>query len=83
MNTDMLNPVVAVKVLDMVFFEEFGLPEYATAESAGLDLRACIKQSILVKPGQRVLVPTGLCIDLNQPHLMWLLAPKSGLGHKH
>lgn len=83
MNTDMLNPVVAVKVLDMEFFEEFGLPEYATSESAGLDLRACIKQSILVKPGQRVLVPTGLCIDLNQPHLMWLLAPKSGLGHKH
>ena len=40
------------------------LPEYETSGSAGLDLRAYLKEPIALKPLQRVLVPTGLYIEL-------------------
>jgi dUTP pyrophosphatase len=40
------------------------LPEYETALSAGMDLRAHLEQSIVLKPMQRVLIPTGLFIEL-------------------
>lgn len=74
--------IVRVKLLDKPFFDEFGLPRYATAESAGMDLRACIKEPIHVPAGDRVLIPTGLVVDLNDRYSMWVLVPKSGLGHK-
>lgn len=74
--------VVNVKILNLPFYEKYGLPHYATSESAGLDLRACLHQAVVIQPGYRELLPTGLCIDLNHPGLMWVLVPKSGLGHK-
>ena len=40
------------------------LPKYATPQSAGLDLRANIQQDIVLNPGQRILIPTGLHIQL-------------------
>lgn len=82
MGTPVATHSVKVKVLDLQFFEQYGLPHYATSESAGLDLRACIQESVVIQPGYRQLIPTGLCIDLNHSGLMWVLVPKSGLGHK-
>lgn len=73
---------VNVKLLDEEFFKQYGLPKYATEESAGMDLRACITDSIIIEPQSRVLIPTGLCIDINDSNLAWILIPKSGLGHK-
>ncbi|HSC00486.1 MAG TPA: dUTP diphosphatase [Burkholderiaceae bacterium] len=59
------------------------LPAYATAGSAGLDLRACIDAPLVLEPGQAVLIPTGLSIHIGDPGLAALLLPRSGLGHKH
>jgi dUTP pyrophosphatase len=59
------------------------LPRYATAGSAGLDLRACIDEPITLHPGQSALVPTGLAIHLADPGLAAMIIPRSGLGHKH
>ena len=59
------------------------LPQYATAGSAGLDLRACIDEPITLHPGQSALVPTGLAIHLGDPGLAAVIIPRSGLGHKH
>jgi dUTP pyrophosphatase len=59
------------------------LPRYATAGSAGLDLRACIDEPITLHPGQSALVPTGLAIHLADPGLAAVIIPRSGLGHKH
>jgi dUTP pyrophosphatase len=59
------------------------LPAYATAGSAGLDLRACIDDAITLHPGQSALVPTGLAIHLGDPGLAAVIIPRSGLGHKH
>jgi len=59
------------------------MPEYATEGSAGLDLRACVEQTTTVKPGETVLIPTGLSIYIQDPSLAAMLLPRSGLGHKH
>jgi dUTP pyrophosphatase len=58
------------------------LPHYATAGSAGLDLRACIDAPLTLEPGQTVLVPTGLAIHLADPGYAAVILPRSGLGHK-
>jgi dUTP pyrophosphatase len=59
------------------------LPGYATAGSAGLDLRACIDAPLTLQPGQAELVPAGIAIHLGDPGLAAVILPRSGLGHKH
>ena len=58
-------------------------PHYETLGSAGLDLRACIDQSITLQPGETDLLPTGLAIYLEDPNYAAMILPRSGLGHKH
>jgi len=58
-------------------------PVYATAGSAGLDLRACIDAPLSLAPGQCELVPTGMALYLKDPGYAALIVPRSGLGHKH
>jgi dUTP pyrophosphatase len=58
-------------------------PQYATAGSAGLDLRACIDAPLEIKPGQTELVPSGIAVHLSDPGLAAVVLPRSGLGHKH
>ena len=70
-----------VKILDPRMRDQ--LPHYATAGSAGLDLRACIDQPITLAPGQTELVPTGIAIHVGDPGLAAVILPRSGLGHKH
>ncbi|MEI8298166.1 MAG: dUTP diphosphatase [Pseudomonadota bacterium] len=72
-----------VKVLDARLGTEWPLPTYATAGSAGLDLRACLDAPLTLEPGRTELVPTGLAIHLDDPGLAAILLPRSGLGHKH
>ncbi len=72
-----------VRVLDPRLGRDFPLPAYATAGSAGLDLRACVDGPLTLAPGHAELVPTGLAIHLDDPGLAAVLLPRSGLGHKH
>lgn len=71
------------KILDPRLGSEFPLPHYATPGSAGLDLRAMLKEETVLEPGQTVLIPTGLSIYVGDPGLAALILPRSGLGHKH
>jgi dUTP pyrophosphatase len=71
------------KILDPRIGSDFPLPAYATAGSAGLDLRAMLKEDTLLEPGQTLLIPTGLSIYIADPGLAALILPRSGLGHKH
>ena len=73
--------LVNLKIIDKRMQEQ--LPEYATAGSAGLDLRACIDDEIILYPGQTKLVPTGLAIHIDNPGYAAMILPRSGLGHKH
>lgn len=74
---------VEYKVLDERLGSEIPLPEYATAGSAGLDLRACIDQKLTLEPGQTELIPTGMAIHICDPGYAAMILPRSGLGHKH
>ena len=58
-------------------------PAYATAGSAGIDLRACIGEALALAPGASVLIPAGFAIHLGDPGLAAMILPRSGLGHKH
>lgn len=58
------------------------LPAYQTIHSAGLDLRANIESDIIIKPLERVLVPTGLFIELPVGYEAQI-RPRSGLALKH
>ncbi|MCA6216179.1 dUTP diphosphatase [Ideonella sp. B7] len=72
---------IDVKVLDPRMADQ--LPAYATPGSAGLDLRACLDQPLVLAPGQTALIPTGLAVHIGDPGLAALILPRSGLGHKH
>ncbi len=71
-----------VKLLDARFGSEWPLPEYATAGSAGMDLRAALDEPLTLEPGDAALVPSGMAIHLGDPGLAAMLLPRSGLGHK-
>ena len=59
------------------------IPTYASEGSAGLDLRACINDPIVINPGNTELIPTGISIFIQDPGYAGLILPRSGLGHKH
>jgi dUTP pyrophosphatase len=72
---------VDVRILDERIADR--LPAYATAGSAGLDLRACIDSAVVLAPGATVLVPTGIAIHIGDAGHAAMILPRSGLGHKH
>lgn len=72
---------IDVKVIDARLTDN--LPTYATAGSAGLDLRACLDAPLVLAPNAWQLVPTGMAIYLEDPNFAALILPRSGLGHKH
>ena len=67
--------------INIVNHSKHPLPEYATAQSAGMDLRANIEEPILIKPLERKLVPTGLFIELPIGYEAQI-RPRSGLAIK-
>ena len=72
---------IDLKVLDPRMAD--ALPAYATAGSAGLDLRACTDGPLIIEPGQATLIPTGIALHIGDPGLAAMILPRSGLGHKH
>ena len=72
---------IDIKILDPRMKEL--LPAYATAGSAGLDLRACIIEPITIEAGATVLIPTGLAIHVADPGYCAMILPRSGMGHKN
>ena len=77
----MTTTTIDLKVLDPRMGEQ--IPAYATPGSAGLDLRACLDEPLVLAPGQTRLIPTGLAIHIADPGLAAMILPRSGLGHKH
>jgi len=77
-----LKPV-QIKVLNPRLGTEFPLPDYATTGSAGMDLRACLENTITISPGETQLIPTGFAMHMEDSGMAAVLLPRSGLGHKH
>jgi len=74
---------IQCKILDKRLGSEFPMPTYATDMSAGIDLIACVDEPTVIEPGQTVMIGSGMAISIGEPDLMAVLAPRSGLGHKH
>ena len=72
-----------VKLLDKRLGNDIPLPHYGTDGSAGLDLRACLEETLVLQPGETKLIPTGMSIYIEDTGLAAMLLPRSGLGHKH
>ena len=74
---------IQLKILDARIGKDIPLPEYATDGSAGMDLRAALDESTVIKPGETLLIPTGISIYVEDPNMAAIILPRSGLGHKH
>ncbi len=74
---------IELKLLDQRLGNEIPIPCYATSGSAGLDLQACVETTTTIKPGETLLIPTGMAIYIEDSNLAAMILPRSGLGHKH
>lgn len=72
-----------VKILNSKIGDDIPLPSYSTPGSAGMDLRACLDESLNLAPTETSLIPTGIAIFVADPGYAALILPRSGLGHKH
>ena len=74
---------IKVKILNSRIGKEINLPEYKTIGSAGMDVRACLEDSITLTPGSTVLIPLGFAMHIKDVDVTALIIPRSGLGSKH
>ena len=77
-----MKKTIDLKIIDPRIGDNFNLPEYQTDGSAGVDLQACIDQTVSLQPGDTELIPSGIAIHIKDPSLAAVLLPRSGLGHK-
>lgn len=71
-----------IKVSVLKNGKDLPLPQYATSQSAGVDLRAAISADIIIRPGDKSLVPTGLCLEIPEGYEAQI-RPRSGIALKH
>ena len=71
-----------IRILDPRIGQEWPLPHYASADAAGMDLRACLDAPLQLAPGQAELVSAGFAMHIGDPQVTALLLPRSGLGHR-
>jgi dUTP pyrophosphatase len=69
------------KILIKKLHSDVNLPAYETSGSSGMDLQAYISEEIILKPGERKLIPTGLSIAIPE-NLEIQIRPRSGLAYK-
>jgi dUTP pyrophosphatase len=74
--------IVQIQVCSLPHAQGLPLPSYATAGAAGMDLLAAIKDPVVIGPGERGLIPTGLTIAL-PPGYELQIRPRSGLALRH
>lgn len=73
---------VSVDIMRLAHAEDLPLPAYATADSAGVDLLAAVPEDVVIAPGARALVPSGIAIAL-PPGYEAQVRPRSGLALKN
>lgn len=74
---------IKVKIVSPRIKETSDLPQYATPGSAGMDLRACCEEPVIIPAGGRGKIPTGIAIEIPNPEIVALVFPRSGLASKH
>ncbi|MEK7758630.1 MAG: dUTP diphosphatase, partial [Pseudomonadota bacterium] len=66
-------PKIELKILDARIGTKFPLPRYGTEGAAGLDMVACLNESLTLKPGDTQLIPTGIAIHIGNAGLAAML----------
>ena len=74
---------IKFKKLDNFVNANIPLPEYKTDGSAGMDVRACIKEKIVVKQGSTMMIPLGFAMHIEDKNIAAIIIPRSGLGSKN
>jgi len=74
---------IDARIVNPLLGAQLELPGYATDGAAAMDLRACIEQAVTLSPGARLLVKTGIALDMKDPGLVAIVASRSGLSLKH
>lgn len=72
-----------IRAIDQRIGSKFPMPEYATEGSAGMDLVACINEPVELNSNEVRLIGSGIAIHIDNPELMAVVVPRSGLGHKN
>lgn len=72
-----------IKIVSAKYKAEDLLPEYKTEGSAGMDLKAAIDEEVVLLPGERRLIPSGIAISLSDKNTVALIYARSGLAVKH
>ena len=70
------------KRLDPRVGRDWPIPEIGTLGSAGVDLRACLSETVTLFAGETLLIGTGIAIYIEDPSLCAMILPRSGLGHR-
>ncbi|MBW1667555.1 MAG: dUTP diphosphatase [Deltaproteobacteria bacterium] len=81
MKTETPN-IVKVKIKRIAGHEDIELPAYETKGSSGMDLRAAVKDSVIIKPGEIKFIPTGVAVSI-PPGYEGQIRPRSGLALRH
>lgn len=71
-----------IRILDPRIGKQWPLPHYASADAAGMDLRACLDEPLHLLANAVELVSAGFAMHIADPGITALLLPRSGLGHK-
>lgn len=74
---------IEARIVNPLLGTKLPLPQYETGGSAAMDLRACISEPLVIRPGGRELIKTGLAINMTDPGLVAIVASRSGLSLKH
>lgn len=79
----MSRPVIETRIVNPLLGSQIPLPEYATDGAAALDLRACMEEPLTIAPGETQIIGSGLAVNIHDPGLVGIIAPRSGLGIRH
>lgn len=74
---------IEAKIVNPLLGTSIPAPTYATDGSAAMDLRACVEGVVTIQPGHRLLVETGIALNMMDPGLVAIVASRSGLSLKH
>lgn len=74
---------IEATIIGPLMGKQIPLPTYSTNGSAGIDLRACIAEKLILQPNETQLVKSGIAINIHDPNIAAVLLPRSGLGVNH
>ncbi|ALG67573.1 dUTP diphosphatase [Beggiatoa leptomitoformis] len=74
---------IEAKIINPLIGNSIPLPTYATDGAAGMDLRACLSEPVILEAGETRLIGSGIAINIHDKTLAAVLLPRSGLGTKY